>query len=433
MSTVSILNRKNNFVNSKSHFGTEKLQVWIDHFCVFLPWVTVTITSIIFLLCLHQDEVSQAASHPSEDSGLAASPTFSVSQELQPQIHHQQQNNHHPQQQQELQQQNNHGQYTKSVEKNSEVKKTETLMHVKSQQEASTDLIAVTDSEGSLTTSREHSNLVAMATKAALASAQDQNMLTTMKYQNVRDTNIIATNETTVTKVTTTVNKTMETHLATETNGTKTSHVQDVHYGRTQSNNIVETAGENNGGHFNNKNDAVNIQDVQSSTTGEVPTKMVQENMATKGTPMGSQEEMEKASSTQETYLQTVKSDVINVDVVNINRKDVIVENDVNVQAISDNTVTTAGPSVTSISSNLVAEFMGRDDVDGQTYQSISGNQTDRIGTLERGAGDGNDTLNSANVPMMRLPLDSSTPYRVYQVGHGSGCYLLLCSHAPSR
>ena len=162
----------------------------------------------------------------------------------------------------------------------------------------------------------------------------------------------------------------METHLATETHVTKTSHVQDVHYGESQSNNIVETA-ENSGGQYNNKSDAVNIQDAQSSTTTEVPTKMVQENMAAKGTPMGSQEEMEKASSTQETYLQTVKSDVINVDVVNINRKDVIVENDVNVQAISDNTVTTAGPAVTSISSNLVAEFMGRDDVDGQRYQSI--------------------------------------------------------------
>ena len=370
-----------------------------------------------------------AASHPSEDSGLAASPTFSVSQELQPQIHHQHQNNHHPQQQQELQLQNNHGQYTKSVEKNSEVKKTETLKHVKSQQEASTDLVAATNSEGFLTTSPEHSNLVAMATKAALASAQNQNMLTTMNYQNVRDTNIIATNETTVTKVTTTLNKTMETHLATETHVTKTSHVQDVHYGESQSNSIVETV-ENSGGQYNNKSDAVNIQNAQSSTTKEVPTKMVQENMAAKGIPMGSQEEMEKASSTQETYLQTVKSDVINVDVVNMNRKDVIVENDVNVQAISDNTVTTAGPAVTSISSNLVAEFMKRNDVDGQRYQSISGSQADRIGTPERGAGDGNDTLNSANVPMMRLPLDSSTPYRVYQVGHGSGCYLLLCSHS---
>ena len=371
-----------------------------------------------------------AASHPSEDSGLATSSIFSVSQELQPQIHHQHQNNHHPQQQQELQQQNNHRQYSKRVEKISEVKKTETLKHVKSQQEASTDLIAATDSGSSLTTSPEHSNLVAMATKAALASAQDQNMLTTMNYQNVRNTNIKATNEMTVTKVTTTVNKTMETHLATHV--TKTSHVQDVHYGENQSNNIVETA-ENSGGQYNNKSDAVNIQDAQSSTTTEVPTKMVQENMAAKGTPMGSQEEMEKASSTQETYLQTVKSDVINVDVVNINRKDITVENDVNVQAISDNTVTTAGPAVTSISSNLVAEFMGRDDVDGQRYQSISGSQADRIGTPERGAGDGNDTLNSANVPMMRLPLDSSTPYRVYQVGHGSGCYLLLCSHSLIR
>ena len=377
--------------------------------------------------------MSQAgASHPSEDSGLATSPTFSASQDLQPQIHHHHQSNHHPQQQQELQQQNNHRQYSKSVEKISEVKKTETLKHVKLQQEASTDLIAAADSEGSLTTSPEHSNLVAMATKATLASAQDQNMLTTMNYQNVRDTNIIATNETTVTKVTTTVNKTMEMLLATETPVTKTSHVQDVHYGENQSNNIVETA-ENNMGQYNNTSDAVTTQDAQSSTTKEVPTKMVQENMAAKGTPMGSQEEMEKASSTQETYLQTVKSDVINVDVVNINRKDITVENDVNVQAISDNTVTTAGQAVTFISSNLVAEFMGRDDVDGQRHQSISGSQADRIGTPERGAGDGNDTLNSTNVPMMRLPLDSSTPYRVYQVGQGSGCYLLLCSHSLIR
>ena len=360
---------------------------------------------------MYQDVASQAvASQANDDSGLAASPTFPVSQELQPQIHHLQQHNHYQQQQQQQksQQQNNHEPVTKNIEKMFEVKN--------SKQQISAGLISASDSESSLTTSPEHSNLVAMATKAAIASAQNQNILTTINYQNVRDSDIVTTNETSITKVTTTVNKTMETHLATETHVTKTSHVQDVHCGEGQSNNIVETA-ENAARQFNNKSDAVNIQDAQSSTNTEVPTtKMLQENMATKRSSINSQEE-KKASSTQETHLQTVKTDVINVDLVNVKRKNVFVENDVNIQATSDNTDTTAGPAVATVSSNLVAEFMGRDDVDGQSNQSISGNQVNRIGTPERGAGDGNDTLNSANVPMMRLPLDSSTPYRVYQVG----------------
>ena len=336
-----------------------------------------------------------------------------MSQELQPQIHHLQQHSHYQQkQQQKSQQQNSQGPVTKSLEKMSEVRKTDILEFVNSKQQVSADVASASDSEGSLTTSPEHSNLVAMATKAAIASAQNQNILTTINYQNVRDSNIVATNETSITKVTTTVNKTMETHLAAETHVTKTSHVQDVHYG----DNIVETA-ENTALQYNNKSDAVNIQDTQSSTTTEVPiTKMLQENMAANESPIGSQEE-EKASSRHETHLETVKADVINVDVVNVNKKNVFVENDVNIQAISDNIDTTVGPAATTVSSNLVAEFMGRDDVDGERNQSITRNRVNRIGTPERGAGDGNDTLNSANVPMMRLPLDSSTPYRVYQVG----------------
>ena len=305
----------------------------------------------------------------------------------------------------------------------SEVKKTNVLEFVNSKQQVSSCLISASDSEDSLTISPEHSNLVAMATKAAVASAQNQNILTTINYQNVRDSNIVATNETNITKVTTTVNKTMETHLATETRVMKTSQVQDVHYG----NNIVKTA-ENTALQYNNKSEAVNIQDAQSSTTTEVPTrKKLQENMAAKGSPIGSQE--------KETHLQTLKADVINVDVVNVSRNDVTIENDVNIQATSDNIDTTVGPAATTVSSNLVAEFMGRDDVDGQRNRSISGNRVNPVGTPERGAGDGNDTLNSANIPMMRLPLDSSTPYRVYQVGSypwliGSDLYLLLCLHS---
>ena len=249
--------------------------------------------------------------------------------------------------------------------------------------------------------------MVTMVTNDTSDTVHDANTLTTVNVKKTHNTNVIATNETNITKVTTTVNKTMEKHLATETHVTKTSHnVQDVQFVDGK---IVQTTDRNVNQISNNEN--VNVKHVMSSTQ-EVPNialeNMAQGNMTTTMTTAATEGAVSEIKAKN---LQTVKADVVNVDLVNVNRKNVVVENNVDVQATSD-TVTAA-----SLNPDMVAAFMGRDDADGQRDQSISRDQSNNMGTPERKERDINDTFDSVNVPIMRLPVDSSTPFRTYQVG----------------
>ena len=112
--------------------------------------------------------------------------------------------------------------------------------------------------------------------------------------------------------------------------------------------------------------------------------------------------------------LQAVKTDVVNVDIVNMHTKEIMVENNINVEATSNTqTAKLAAP----INPEEIAAFMGRDDVDGKRDLSINRDKSNTMDTPERKERDVNDTLDGINAPVMRLPVDSSTPLRVYQVG----------------
>ena len=371
-----------------------------------------TVTISCRIISFHQGAAQAAASQNNEDSGIA-SPTLPTSQELQPQIHHHQLHNQQQHHQQDLQKQQTalpqqqQMQQQQTSETMAEYQGTD---HVKKSRQNGTVGGDVASAD-SLTASPEHNNLIAMATNAAIASGHGQNVLTTISYENVHETSVIATNETTVTKATTTVNKTMEAHLATETQVSKTSQTQEVtHTDNNQSNGSTVHNIETNTQPLNYASETVDfVQDVKSSTA-QVPTI----------TPVTGKENM---AAKEVSNAGALTNDVMNIDVVDVNRREVHVENDVKLQANSDTvTMTTSGsgPAAATVSPDLVAQFMGRDGVDGHRNQSnsivVCGNQLNGVETPERRTGGVNDTLYSAHAPDMRLPVDSSTPLRVYQV-----------------